>query len=125
MYSPPTCLSIMRIGKDDDYYPYIYRSATVLHMKGCESSFLTKNDRWVWGWLLRENVTSSSQVFAIIRRQLWQKWPHWRPPNSLSPWAPPYHLHGLIFESDPIVHRTPGNTCLVSGQHVPTLKIGM
>ena len=36
--------------------------------------------------------------------------------------APPYHVASIL-ESDPIIPRRPGNTCLVSGQHVPTLEI--
>ena len=56
--------SIFSISKDDDDRPLIYRTETGIHMKGCESYFLTKNDTWIQGWLLRENVISSSQVFA-------------------------------------------------------------
>ena len=37
--------------------------------------------------------------------------------------APAYTLHGSIFESDPIVPRTPGNASPVLGQHIPTLEI--
>ena len=42
------------------------------------------------------------------------------PPHSL---LRPTTLHGANLESYPIVPRTPDNTCLVSGQHVPTLEI--
>ena len=33
------------------------------------------------------------------------------------------HMHGLIFESDPIFPKTPRNTFPVSGQHIPSLRI--
>ena len=42
---------IFSISKFDDDHPLIYRTGMGIHMKGCESSFLTKNGRWRRGRL--------------------------------------------------------------------------